>query len=77
MPDGYVWGSNWSMAYPGLDLPDGDPTASKWSERLGRPMHAMTIETDRFSFSTIFHDVRTRKLSDDDSVLRQVTLPLA
>ena len=65
------------MAYPGLDLPDDDPTASEWSERLGKPMHAMTIETDRFSLSTIFHDIRSQKLSDDDSVLRRVIFPLA
>jgi len=27
-PDGYVWGRNWSLAYPGLEAPDDDPTAA-------------------------------------------------
>ncbi len=47
-PGGYVWGTNWSLAYPGLDTPDDDATAPRWSERLGKPMYAMAVETDRF-----------------------------
>jgi hypothetical protein len=33
-PDGYVWGNNWSLAYPGLYAAEADPTAAQWSERL-------------------------------------------
>jgi hypothetical protein len=76
-PDGYVWGTNWSLAYPGLVLPDDDPGAADWSRRLGKTMHAMTVETDRFSLSMIFHGVRSRKLSDDASIIRQAIIPLA
>lgn len=75
-PDGYVWGTNWSLAYPGLTMPDDDPAAAKWSERLAKTMYAMAIETDRFSLSMIFHDVRSRKISDDDSIIRRVIIPL-
>jgi hypothetical protein len=39
-------------------------------------MYAMTVGTDRFSLSIIFHSVRTRKLSDDASTVRQVLNPL-
>jgi hypothetical protein len=76
-PDGYVWGTNWSLAYPGLDVPDNDPIAARWSQRLGKPMFSVAIETDRFRLSIVFHDVRTRKLSEDDSTIRQVLIPLA
>jgi hypothetical protein len=39
-------------------------------------MYAMAVETDRFRLSTIFHSALTRKLSDDDSTVRQVLIPL-
>ena len=76
-PEGYVWGTNWSLAYPGLDVPDDDPIAARWSQRLGKPMFALAMETDRFRLSIVFHDVRTRKLSEDDSTIRQVLIPAA
>jgi hypothetical protein len=76
-PDGYVWGTNWSLAYPGLDTPDDDPVAARWSQRLGKPMFFLALETDRFRLSLVFHDVRVRKLSDDDSTVRQVLIPLS
>jgi hypothetical protein len=75
-PDGYVWGTNWSLAYPGLDVPDDDPIAARWSQRLGKPMFFLALETDRFRLSVVFHDVRTRKLSDDDSTVGRVLIPL-
>jgi hypothetical protein len=75
-PRGYVWGTNWSLAYPGIDTPDDDATAAGWSKRLGKPMYAMAVETDRFRLSIIFHSPRATKLSDDDSTVRQVLIPL-
>jgi len=74
-PSGYVWGSHTSLAYPGLVAPDDDARARKWSERLGFPMYAMSVETDRFKVSMIFHAVRSRKLSDDAPFIRQVIVP--
>jgi hypothetical protein len=76
-PAGYVWGTNWSLAYPGISLPGNSPEAEGWSRRLDRPMHAIVIETDRFSISLTFGDVKLQKLSDDASVIRQVIIPLS
>jgi len=75
-PDAYVWGNNWSLAYPGLEVPDDDPRAAQWTERLGRRMFAMAVETDRFRLSLIFHEARSRKLSEDSSVIQQALIPL-
>ena len=75
-PDGYVWGTNWSLAYPGVDTPDDDTVAVRWSNRLGKPMYFLGLETDRFRLSIVFHDGRARKLSDDDSAIRRVLIPL-
>lgn len=73
-PGGFLWGANWSNAYPGLDVPDDDPVAARWSQRLGKPMFFVALETAQFRLSIVFHDVRTRKLSDDDSTIRQAII---
>jgi hypothetical protein len=39
-------------------------------------MFLLALETDRFRLSLVFHDVRTTKLSDDDSTVRRVLVPL-
>lgn len=76
-PDGYIFGTNWSVAYPGFEASDSDPVASSWSERLQRPMYAATIETDRFRIALIFHDVRFERVSDDASVASRLVVPLS
>jgi hypothetical protein len=76
-PDGYVWGTDWSLAYPGLRPLEGDPSAATWSERLGNAMHAITLETDRYKLRLVFHSARARKLSEDSSIIDQVLVPLA
>jgi hypothetical protein len=76
-PEGYVWGSNWSLAYPGLHIDDADETAAQWTKRLGKQMHTMAVETDRFRLSIVFHDARAKKLSDDAQVVERVLIPLS
>ncbi len=56
-PEGFVWGSCWSEAYPGLTYVDDSNAAQEWSERLNQPMHEVTIETNVQTFRLIFHDV--------------------
>lgn len=75
-PEGYVWGSNWSLAYPGLYVPNEDPAAERWSERLGKSMFAASIETDRFKISAVFHSAQARKLSDHSPTISKVLNPL-
>lgn len=75
-PDGYVWGSNWSLAYPGIDNLDETTITAQWSERLGHPMHQMSLETDRFWLFLIFHAARLERLSDDTGLVSQVVIPI-
>ena len=75
-PRGYVWGTNWSMGYPGLEIPDEDPIAATWAKRLGKPTYAVMIETDRFKLSLVFHSARSRSLSDNDEIIQRVLMPL-
>jgi hypothetical protein len=71
-PEGYAWGTIWSLAYPGLKATTNSPVAKTWERRLGKPMYEATLETDRFFMRLIFHDVRTAKLSDDTSTVSNV-----
>jgi hypothetical protein len=74
--DGYVWGSNWSLAYPGVTLVEDSTLAESWSGRIGRPFHEITLETDRFLIRLIFHNVHHRKLSGSTQTISGVIIPL-
>jgi len=75
-PRGYVFGTNWSLAYPGISILIGSPEALDWSKRLHRPMHSVSIETDRFCISLVFSKARHQKLSDETGTVRKVVIPL-
>ncbi len=75
-PEGYVWGTNWSLAFPGLVAVRDSPEADDWTQRLGQQMHELTLETDRFHLRLIFHSIRSRKLNDDQRTVSSVIIPL-
>jgi hypothetical protein len=75
-PEGFVWGACWSTAYPGLSYVDDSPRAVHWSERLGKPMHEINIETEAFHLRVVFHDFILTKLTDDVRVVDKVMFPL-
>jgi hypothetical protein len=60
-PDGYVWGVCWAVAYPGLRYVETSLDAQEWTERLGRLMHEVVIETNTYELRLIFHDVDIQK----------------
>ena len=64
-PEGYLWGTCWSLAYPGQTVSATSPRAEEWSKRLGRPMVEIRIETDRFLLVLVFHDVHIDKLNGE------------
>ena len=76
-PDGYVFGTNWSLAYPGLHTVDDDPNAASWSAKLGRPMHAASLHTDRFKISLVFHGVKLEQVGDRAPTVSQVIIPMS
>jgi len=75
-PRGFVWGACWSTAYPGLKYIDGSHVARSWSERLGKPMHEVSIATEAFELRVVFHEFTVTKLGDNVSVLDNVMFPL-
>lgn len=75
-PDGYVWGTNWSNAYPGISAIEPSQIANGWGQRLGREYFEATVETDRFWLRIVFHDIRHRKLSNNTETISAVIVPL-
>ncbi len=76
-PEGYVFGTDWSLAYPGINILLASPEAQDWTKRLKRPMYSASVETDRFHISLVFGEVDHRKLSDEIGVARKVVIPLS
>ena len=72
-PEGFVWGTNWSMAYPGPTYVENSPLAKEWTSRLGHPMHEAVIETEAFKLQLVFHDLRSERTGDHVSVYDKVT----
>jgi hypothetical protein len=75
-PDGIVWGTNWSLTYPGLEYIQNSDLARRWSMRLEKEMHEVTIDTEIFHIQLIFHDVITQKLGPDLTVIDKVIFPI-
>jgi hypothetical protein len=75
-PAGFVWGANWSMAYPGPTYVEGSTLAKEWSARFDHPMHEAVIETEAFKLQLVFHDLRAERIGDEVSVYDKVTIPI-
>ena len=74
-PDGYVWGTNWTNAYPGVSVLRSSELADDWGRRLGLEMFEMGLETDRFKLCLVFHSIRHTKLGDDIGTIGKVIVP--
>ena len=75
-PEGYIWGVNWSLAYPGLKASEASETAAAWSKRLGRPMYEAVLVTNQFRLTLLFHDIRTERVDDRTDLISRVIIPL-
>jgi hypothetical protein len=74
-PAGMVWGTNWSLAEV-LRSVEPSALAAEWSERLGMPMFEVSLETDRYALSLVFHGLRTQKIDGRTDTISQVIEPL-
>jgi hypothetical protein len=75
-PDAYVWGVNWSMAYPGPMYVEDSVLAASWSARFRHQMHEATVDTEAYSLQLVFHDITVRKISDHVAVYDRAVIPL-
>lgn len=75
-PEGFVWGVCWSNAYPGLEYASDSALALAWSERLGKVMHEIVVETEAFHIQLVFHDVRVEHVDDRSNLVDKTITPL-
>jgi hypothetical protein len=75
-PSGYVWGTNWSNAYPGIKNLVTSERALYWRDSLGKSMHEFELETDRFIIKLVFHALEIEKINDNKELISSTTIPL-
>ena len=62
-PEGYVWGVDHSVAYPGASYIEDSPQAREWTQRLGNPTRHISIETNGHNLQLIFHELHITKIA--------------
>jgi hypothetical protein len=60
--DGYVWGVNWQMLYPGMTLVQASAEADAWSSRLSMPFREAVIEGNGHRLALVFVDLEVEVL---------------
>ena len=75
-PEGFVWGANWSMSYPGFSLVEGSKLAGKWSAVLGKEMKEIEVETEAYKLNFIFHEWTLKKLNSNSDLINKAIKPL-
>lgn len=62
--DGYVWGVNWHLLYPGMSAVSPSARAAKWSSDIGIDFHEVHIETNAHKISLIFSELEVTEVAD-------------
>jgi hypothetical protein len=75
-PEGYVWGVNWSLAYPGIKAIEPSEKAASWSHRLKHTMSEAEVTTNQFRLSLIFSEIRAQRVDDRTDLISAVIIPL-
>ena len=75
-PEGFVWGTNWSMCYPGFTMIENSELAKKWTELLGKEMKEVEIETEVYKMKFIYHDWTLKKLNNETGLISKAFHPL-
>lgn len=75
-PEGYVFGTNWSLAYPGFMVLKDSPAAADWASKLDKPMFAASLGTDRFRLTLVYHDAQLERLSEETPTVSRAICPL-
>ncbi|GAA0385807.1 hypothetical protein, partial [Acrocarpospora corrugata] len=63
--DGYVWGVNWQLLYPGGTLVANSPTARDWSAALGIDFHEVRFQTNAHDLTLVFSDLGIQELPSE------------
>jgi hypothetical protein len=72
-PDGYVWGTCFAHAYPGLSYVPDSELAASWAKRMGREMHEVLIESNAHKIELVCHDLIVLRAAAGDPVTGELT----
>lgn len=61
--DGYVWGVNWQLLYPGATHITDSPTARQWTKTIGIDFHEVRVQTNAHDLTLIFSDLQVQERS--------------
>lgn len=61
-PNGYVWGVNHAVAYPGITAVKDSNLAHEWGLRLDRSMYEVLFETNQYDLRLVFHSIKSIKI---------------
>ena len=75
-PEGFVWGTNWSLAYPGFKEIINSEKAKIWSEKLGKKMKEVNLQANSFEINLIYEKWSLEKINDNTSLIKKVMLPI-
>ena len=75
--NGYVWGVNWSLLYPGWSLISPSQKAAKWGKEIGIEFHEVVIESNAYTIALVFSELTITKLSEQVSQgINQTFIPV-
>jgi len=75
-PEGFVWGTNWSLAYPGFEEILDSEKAKNWSKRLDKEMKEVRLQANSFEINLIYESWNLKKINENTSLINQVKIPL-
>lgn len=64
-PEGYIWGINSTLAYPGFSYLADSEKADEWTHKLNKQMREVKVEAEILKLRLIFHEWTLKKLDSD------------
>jgi len=75
-PDGFIWGVRYADVLSGWTYYGNSKRAKDWSQRIGRKMHEISVETNAYGLELVFADVRYAFLGHWPEVVFKKDYPL-
>jgi hypothetical protein len=74
--EGFVWGVNYALAYPGFTILDNSFKADKWTKTLGFQMYNVILETETYKIDFVTSDFEIIKLNNDTDLINRLFIKL-
>jgi hypothetical protein len=72
--EGFVWGVNYALAYPGFTILNNSAKADRWTKVLGFEMFNVTLETETYKIDFVTSDFEIIKLNDKTDLIKRLFL---